>query len=108
MKPFITLACALLIGLYAQAAPVEKQPTKATVIFEVEIECQGCINKIEKNIAFEKGVRDMFISKEKQTVTLVYNPQKTDVKTLQAAFAKIGKPVLKTIYPEPTKEGVKP
>ena len=64
---------------------------RKTVVFDVDVHCQGCITKIEKNIAFEKGVKDLQCSLEDKTVTVVFDPTKTDVEKLQAAFAKINK-----------------
>jgi copper chaperone CopZ len=64
---------------------------RQTVVFDVDIHCQGCITKIEKNIAFERGVKDMECSLEDRTVTIVFDPSKTSVEQLQAAFAKINK-----------------
>ncbi len=86
----MTIALMSVSVLFAQET---KQASKATVVFNVEIDCDGCVNKIMKNIAFEKGVRDLLIDKEKQQVTVVYNPKKTDEQKLRDAFAKIGKPV---------------
>lgn len=100
-KLFSMLLVALMcvsVNVMAKDHRTEKKanPKKATVVFNVEIDCQGCIDKIMKNIAFEKGVRDLRISQEEQQVTVVYNPQKTTVEALKAAFAKIGKPVSDT------------
>ena len=83
-----------------QQAAKKQDPKKATVVFTVEIDCQGCIDKIQHNIAFEKGVRDLLINKDEQQVTIVYNPQKTDIETLKKAFQKIGKPVYSVEIPE--------
>lgn len=65
---------------------------KATVLFAVDLHCEACVKKIEKNIAFEKGVKDLQCDIEKKTVLVTYDDTKTDIATLQAAFAKIGKP----------------
>ena len=64
---------------------------KQTVVFDVDMHCQGCIDKIEKNIAFEKGVKDLRCDLESKTVVVVFDASKTDIPTLQKAFAKIGK-----------------
>ncbi|MBR1878374.1 MAG: cation transporter [Paludibacteraceae bacterium] len=64
---------------------------KQTVVFDVDIHCQGCIDKIQKNIAFEKGVKDLRCDLKSKTVVVVFDASKTDVPTLQKAFAKIGK-----------------
>jgi hypothetical protein len=45
-----------------------------------------------KNIAFEKGVKDIVCDLKTKTVTVTYNPSKTDVPTLLKAFEKIKKP----------------
>ena len=55
-----------------------------------EMHCQSCEKKIKENIRFEAGVQKIETSLEKQQVTITYNPSKTDVKKLMAAFAKIG------------------
>ena len=68
------------------------KPNKQTVVFYVDLHCQGCCDKIMKNIAFEKGVKDIVCDLKTKTVTVTYDASKTDVPTLQKAFARIGKP----------------
>lgn len=53
--------------------------------------CQSCEEKIKGNLRFEKGVVKIETDREKQTVTITYDPKKTDVKKLQAAMKKIGR-----------------
>lgn len=65
---------------------------KETVVLSCDLHCQGCCDKIMKNIAFEKGVRDIVCDLEDKTVTVTYDVRKTNVETLLKAFAKIGKP----------------
>ncbi len=93
MKRVLLLMTVALMSVGVLFAQETKKSNKETVIFNVEIDCDGCVNKIMKNIAFEKGVRDLLIDKDKQQVTVVYNPKKTDEQKLREAFAKIGKPV---------------
>ncbi len=73
----------------------DNRKQRETAVFYVEIECDKCVKRIQENIAFEKGLKDMLIDREKQTVTLTYDPQKTDTATLKLAFEKIRKPVSK-------------
>lgn len=91
MKRLLILMMAVLpmIGIYAK-------PNKQTVTLYVDIHCQGCCDKIMKNIAFEPGVKDLQCHLDKKTVTVTYDANKTDVPTLQKAFAKIGKPATTT------------
>ena len=80
----------------------KKETTKRNVIFNVAMDCHSCQQKIEKNIAYEKGVKAMKVSLEKQTVELTYDSKKTDIAKLQTAFNKLGYPV--TIKEEKSKK----
>lgn len=66
-----------------------KKVTK-TVVFEVTMHCENCVKKITANISFEKGVKGLEISLDKKTVTVTYDPAKTDVPTLKKAIEKLG------------------
>ena len=68
------------------------KPDKQVVVLSCDIHCQGCCDKIMKNIAFEKGVKDIVCDLKTKTVTVTYDANKTDVPTLLKAFERIGKP----------------
>lgn len=78
----------------------EAKPNKQKVVLYVHLHCEDCCNKILKNIPFDKelknGVKDLVFDMEEQTVTVTYDANKTDVPTIQKAFAKIGKPATTT------------
>ncbi len=80
----IVLVACMSVGAWARSE-------RKSVVFDVDVHCQGCISKIEKNIAFEPGVKDLVCDLDAKTVKVVYDPKKTDVEKLQAAFAKINK-----------------
>ena len=88
MKRFLILFLALLPIVGVMAAKQDKQ----VVVLSCEIHCQGCCDKIMKNIAFEKGVKDIVCDLKTKTVTVTYDANKTDIPTLLKAFEKIGKP----------------
>ena len=69
-----------------------KQSNKRTVVLHCDLHCQGCCDKIMKNIAWEKGVKDLVCDLRKKTVTVTYDTRKTALETLLKAFEKIGKP----------------
>jgi copper chaperone CopZ len=73
-----------------------KQPqtksNRQTVVLNCDLHCQGCCDKIMKNIAWEKGVKDIVCDLKTKTVTLTYDTKKTDLETLLKAFDRIGKP----------------
>jgi len=72
--------------------PVSAKANKQTVVLSCDLHCQGCCDKIMKNIAFEKGVKDIQCDLKNKEVTVVFDANKTDPETLLKAFEKIGKP----------------
>ena len=73
-------------------AQTTKQNYKKTVVLSCDLHCQACCDKIMKNIAFEKGVKDLICDLKSKTVTVVYDTRKTYPETLLKSFEKIGKP----------------
>ncbi len=74
----------------------EAKPNKQRVVLYVDLHCQDCCNKILKNIPYDKdlkgGVKDIVFDLQAKTATVTYDANKTDLPTIQKAFAKIGKP----------------
>lgn len=54
------------------------------------MECANCQKKVEKNIAFEKGVTDLKCDLKTRTVNVTYKTDKTSKTKLASAFKKIG------------------
>ncbi len=52
--------------------------------------CEMCKERIERNLAFEKGVKEADLDVKTKVVTIRYNPKKTDVTKLKANIAKTG------------------
>jgi copper chaperone CopZ len=48
------------------------------VLFSVNMDCEKCQKKIEKNIAFEKGVKAIDVKLDEKTVAVTYDDSKTD------------------------------
>lgn len=55
-----------------------------------QMHCENCENKIKNNMRFEKGVKKVETSIEKQQVTITYDPSKNTIEGLQAGMKKIG------------------
>jgi len=91
-SPFSPSERSLSVSPSSPSSPSERGAGGVVVVLSVDIHCQGCIDKIMKNIAFEKGVKDIVCDLKTKTVTVTYNPSKTDVPTLLKAFEKIKKP----------------
>lgn len=76
----------------SEVSALAAKPKKeyATVVFHVHLHCADCVKKVKENIAFEKGVKDLKVSLEEHTVTVTYDPKKTDEARLKAAIEKLG------------------
>ncbi|GAB1415056.1 heavy-metal-associated domain-containing protein [Paludibacter sp.] len=89
-KTIIMVLMATVLAISPISAKKE-DPNKQTVVFCIDdMECQSCKVKIEKNIAFEKGVKAMEVSLDKKTVEVTFDNRKNNVESLQGAFKKIG------------------
>jgi len=82
---------AIAIILFSTAVFAEKQDVKKveTVVFNVEMDCQGCASKIKKNMPFEKGVKDLKVDFDNQKVTLTYKTKATTKENLKKALEKL-------------------
>ena len=92
----------ILLALMPMVAVFAAKQDKQVVVLSCELHCQGCCDKIMKNIAYEKGVKDIVCDLKTKTVTVTYDANKTDIPTLLKAFEKIGKPAkVKTTETKP-------
>lgn len=100
MKKYLFIFC--LLSFVLCSLSIMAKTDKQVVVLSCDLHCQGCCDKIMKNIAYEKGVKDIVCDLKTKTVTVTFDAQKTDVETLLKAFAKIGKPA--TVKVEPSAE----
>ena len=92
MKKIITLCLVALISCgLATAQQPSKRAEKKTVTTEflTDIDCEGCAKKVTNTIPYEKGVKDVKVDVPTKTVTVTYDPAKTNDANLVKAFAKI-------------------
>ena len=113
MKRIVIITLAALIGISLSAAEftvndasVSSQIFKKSkaeikeVIFHAHLHCNNCVKKVQENISFEKGVKGLEVSLEKQTIAVRYDAAKTSVETLKAAIEKLNVPVKSVEYPK--------
>ena len=83
-QTFLITLIALLLGLGGKELRVlVLTPTP-------QMHCENCENKIKKNMRFEKGVKKVETSIEKQHVTITYDPSKNTIEGLQKGMKSIG------------------
>lgn len=95
----IAVAAVMLAAPFAatQAAPFEGFATEmpadknvSEVVFATNMHCDKCVNKLNENLSFLKGVKDLKVSLKDQTIKIKYDSRKTDEKTLADAIKKLG------------------
>ncbi|MBR6424078.1 MAG: heavy-metal-associated domain-containing protein [Bacteroidales bacterium] len=89
---FITLALLLIAGTaaFAQDKKQKKQANIQEVTFVTSIDCKNCVKKVEANLPYEKGIKDMKVNLDDRTVWIKYDADKTDKEKLAAAIVKLG------------------
>ena len=113
MKRIVVIALAALMGFSAYAANTMVTEAYASaqvfkkakaeikeVVFKVDLHCNSCVKKVQENIAFEKGVKGLEVSLEKQIVAVKYDASKTSAEALKAAIQKLNVPVKSVEYPQ--------
>ena len=91
MKKFtvllIAFACMTSMGFAQKPKKAEKK--KETVEIRLDEMCQSCVNKIDKYIAFEKGITGLDINQDEMSVNVTYWANETDTTKLKKAFTKV-------------------
>ena len=90
MKNTISIIALLLTTfLFAQ-----KEPTEVDGGYKIEIQtsaiCEMCQHTLEKDLAFEKGVKEALLNLDDKVMTIIYNPKKTDAQTLRERITMVG------------------
>ncbi|HOY39137.1 MAG: heavy-metal-associated domain-containing protein [Bacteroidales bacterium] len=86
---FIGFAFISMIALQSVNAMPTKGGNDKEVTLKVNMNCQACATKVEKQLAFTKGVRAVKADFEKDVVIVVYNSTKTDPNKLIASLKEI-------------------
>ncbi|MDR0976971.1 MAG: heavy-metal-associated domain-containing protein [Prevotellaceae bacterium] len=83
-KTILTLALALISG-----ATIMAKDLRIAVFQVTKMHCENCVKKINDNIRFEKGVKDIAADLESHEVTVTYDADNNSIKNLQEGFKKI-------------------
>ena len=106
MKRLFTLLMALLLvagtatTALAQDNKQKKNANIQEVTFVTTIDCKNCVKKVEANLPYEKGIKDMKVNLDDRTVWIKYDAAKTDKEKLAAAINKLGYEA-EEVKPEP-------
>jgi copper chaperone CopZ len=89
MKTLKFTITALLILCSSITFAKNNNENDTTVCFHVAMDCLSCKQKIEKNLAFEKGVKDLDVNFADKTVKIKYNKLKNSPELLKQAIQKL-------------------
>ena len=81
----LTMLLALLLTGFVYA-----QKGTAEMTIKTSVVCGMCKDKIEKELVFEKGVKEVKVDMEKKTVWVKYRSDKSSPEKVKAALTKIG------------------
>jgi copper chaperone CopZ len=98
MKNLIKILVILMMCQFALAgtstvtaqSKKEKKENLQTMKCWVSMSCENCKAKVEKNIAYEKGVKELDVDLPTKTVTIKYRSDKTSPAKLEKAIKKLG------------------
>ncbi len=92
MKKLVSILALAMMTVFI-INPVNAQEKKKN-FEEVEIQtsavCGMCEERIETNIAYEKGVKSVELNDETKIVKIGFDPRKTNVDQLRTAISKVG------------------
>jgi len=86
----ISLFTFLAISLFANNALAKEKKNEKTLTYKVSMDCHNCVNKIQSNIPYEKGVKDLTVSLDDKECTVTFRTDKTDEKKIEKAFNELG------------------
>ena len=89
---FALLSAAPQAQAQAQTAPATATKTAgtSTAQFKTSAVCEMCKARIEKSMAYEKGVQSAVLDVPTQVLTVAYRADKTSPEALRAAVQKTG------------------
>ncbi len=57
---------------------------------QTSAQCEMCKERLESNLSFEKGIKDVNLDMETKKISISYNPKKTDLSSLKELISEIG------------------
>ncbi|HLV50502.1 MAG TPA: heavy-metal-associated domain-containing protein [Flavobacterium sp.] len=86
----VLLFAIITIGTNAQNKNSGKAVIKTTIYCDHCKACETCGLNFRDNMLKIKGVKMYELDEENETITVYFNPKKTDLKTIKTAISKLG------------------
>ncbi len=89
-KSILLLTGLLMLLVSFPVMAKDKSKKTETVSIKTSAICSQCKDRLEKNIAFEKGVKAVNLDLETKVLTVTYKKGKNSKENLKKAVSKIG------------------
>ena len=87
----ITLLFSLLVSIQAWAQePPQKVDDGYLVQIKTSAICEMCQETLERDLAFEKGVKEAKLNLDDKVMSVIYNPKRTDPETIRKRITLVG------------------
>ncbi len=90
MRNLTTLIIVTLIALSSSNVSAQKAKKKETIVIKTSTECNMCKERVEKEMAYTKGVISSTLNVEKAELTVIYKPHKTTPEKIRKAISEMG------------------
>ena len=90
VKSLFAIVLMLGMTIVSQAQSQDAQPKEKEIKIQTSAICGMCEERIETNMAYEKGVKSVELDDETKIVTITYKTAKTDPDKLREAISKLG------------------
>lgn len=90
MRKLTTIICSIIIGLCINNTKAQDIKQKDTIIIKTSTECNMCKERVERDMAFTKGVISASLNVEKSELTVTYKTHKTSPEKIRIAVSKTG------------------
>jgi copper chaperone CopZ len=97
----------LVFILSPNVIKAQKNKEQKTVKLQTSAHSENCKAKIEKTLAYEKGIVKSELDRETQILTVTYKPNKTDVEKIIKVIANLGHEATEIIEPKEEKIEIK-
>jgi len=90
MRNLITLIIITLFAVSSSNVMAQKVKKTETIIIKTSTQCGMCKERVEKAMAYEKGVKSSSLDVDKAEFTITYKLAKTSPEKIRAAISKLG------------------
>lgn len=84
------LFLALMVGASITVSAQDAEPKEKEIKIQTSAVCGMCEERIESNMAFEKGVKSVELDDKTKIVTIRYKTARTNPDKLRKAISKLG------------------